>query len=87
MSADTSRMMSTPPVLISAYCVAYSGMARKTSCLNGGLPRQYWSKASRRISWSRFHSTNFHGPVPTGAVVPKTWSPTAVTCFFGTMPK
>src|SRR5262245_7646348 len=87
MSAETLRMMSTPPVLISAICVATSGTARNTRVLNGGLPRQCWSKASRRIIWSRFHSTNFHGPVPTAAVVPKVWSPTVSMCFLGTMGK
>src|SRR5439155_10303761 len=70
MSADTLRIKSTPPVLISAIWVATSGMARMTRCLNAGLPRQWPSKASRRMYWSRFHSTNFHGPVPTAAVVP-----------------
>jgi hypothetical protein len=40
MSADTLRIRSTPPVLISAICVATSGMARTTRYLNGGRPRQ-----------------------------------------------
>ena len=71
MSADTLRMRSTPPVLISATWVAISGMSRKFRYLKAGFPRQCWSKASRRITWSRFHSTNFQGPVPTGEVVPK----------------
>ena len=64
-------MMSTPPVLISATMVATSGTARKIKVLKAGLPRQCWSKASSRMSWSRFHSTNFQGPVPTGEVAPK----------------
>src|SRR3989304_4192455 len=68
-SAETFRIRSTPPVFISATWVAISGMARMIRCLKGGLPRQCWSKASRRMSWSRFHSTNFQGPVPTGAGV------------------
>ena len=80
-------MMSTPPVLTSATWVATSGTARKFRCLKAGFPRQCWSKASRRMSWSRFHSTNFQGPVPTGEVVPKAWSPTASTCFLFTMGK
>ena len=87
MSAETLRMMSTPPVLISATWVATSGTARNTRFLKGGRPRQCWSNASRRIIWSRFHSTNFHGPVPTGEVVPKAWSPTASMCFLGTTGK
>jgi len=37
--------------------------------------------------WSRFHSTNFHGPVPTAAVVPNASSPTFSRCFLGTMGK
>src|SRR6266850_5189727 len=87
MSANTLRIRSTPPVLISAICVATSGMARMTRCLNAGLPRQWPSKASRRMYWSRFHSTNFHGPVPTAAVVPNASSPTFSMCFLGTMGK
>ena len=39
------------------------------------------------MSWSRFHSTNFQGPVPTGEVVPKAWSPTVSTCFLFTIGK
>ena len=66
-SALTLRMMSTPPVLSSATAVATSGIARKTTYLNAGLPRQCWSKASSRMCWSRFHSTSFQGPVPDGA--------------------
>src|SRR5690242_8874178 len=80
-------MMSTPPVFTSATWVAVSGMARKIRCLNAGFPRQCWSNASRRMSWSRFHSTNFHGPVPTGDVVPKAWSPTVSMCFLFTIGK
>ena len=80
-------MISTPPVLTSATWVAVSGMARKIRFLNGGFPRQCWSNASRRMSWSRFHSTNFQGPVPTGEVVPKAWSPTVSTCFLFTIGK
>ncbi len=38
MSAETLRMMSTPPVLISATWVATSGTARKFRFLNAGLP-------------------------------------------------
>src|SRR5229473_7508082 len=87
MSAETFRMMSTPPVLISATWVAVSGTARKIRFLNAGFPRQCWSNASRRMSWSRFHSTNFQGPVPTGDVVPKAWSPTVSTCFLFTIGK
>src|SRR3989440_422648 len=37
--------------------------------------------------WSRFHSTNFQGPVPTGALPPKASSPTFSVCLFGTMLK
>src|SRR3989441_1267555 len=74
-------------VLILAIWVATSGMARTTRCLNAGLPRQWPSKASRRMYWSRFHSTNFHGPVATAAVVPNASSPTFSRCFLGTMGK
>ena len=51
------------------------------------MPRQWPSKASSLMYWSRFHSTNFQGPVPTGAVAPKAWSPTFSMCFLGTMGK
>ncbi len=81
------RIRSTPPVFISAIWVATSGTARTTRCLKAGLPRQWPSKASSRMNWSRFHSTNFQGPVPTAAVVPKASSPTFSMCFFGTIGK
>ena len=68
-------MMSTPPVLSSATDVATSGMARKMTYLNAGLPRQCSSNASSRMYWSRFHSTSFQGPVPTAAVLPNASSP------------
>jgi len=34
--------------------------------------------------WSRFHSTNFQGPVPTGALEPKASSPTFSVVAFAT---
>ena len=37
--------------------------------------------------WSRFHSTNFQGPVPMGALAPNASSPTFSTCFLGTIGK
>src|SRR5881628_1599472 len=80
-------MISTPPVLSSATEVATSGIARNTTYLNAGLPRQCWSNASSRMCWSRFHSTSFQGPVPTVAVLPNASSPTFSTCFFGTIGK
>ena len=83
----TLRMMSTPPVFSSATEVATSGIARKTTYLKAGFPRQCWSNASRRMYWSRFHSTSFQGPVPAAAVLPNASSPTFSRCFFGTMGK
>src|SRR2546425_6082093 len=73
-----------PPVFSSAMRVDTSGRLRTTRCRNGGLPRQCWSNASRRMYWSRFHSTNRQGPVPMGAAA-NAWSPTFSTYLPGTI--
>src|SRR5688572_21707966 len=64
-SVGMARITSRLPLSSSAICVVSSGMVTYLNCLNAGFGPQYSSLRSARMYWSRFHSTNLYGPVPT----------------------